>query len=134
MFDCSSFPLSVCPLIPSSTDLSAYPLYVRSSVPFSLRFSVHTFSHTSVRTLLIGRAALDISFSQSEVLPRSVVIRNQYGISALVSQTSFRGETSHPQSCRREMSDIFSGLLVSFTISVFFLSIIQKRRSMDARP
>ena len=117
MFVCPSFPLSFCPFISLSIDPSAYPLYFRSSVPYSLRFSVHPFSHTSVRTLLIGRAAWDICFSQSEVLPRSVVIRNQYGISALVSQRSFRGETSRAVAkCRMP---VFSGLLVSFTISVF---------------
>ena len=130
MFDCSSFPLSVCPFIPPSIDPSAYPLYVRSSVPYSLRFSVRTFSHTSVRTLLIGRAAWDIRFSQSEVLPRSVVIRNQYAISALVSQRSFRGETSRAVAKCRMFSQACSFLLPS----QFFLSIIQKPRSMDARP
>ena len=81
--------LSVCPFIPQSIDPSAYPLYVRSSVTYSHRFSVHPFSHTSVRLLLIGRAAWDICFSQSEVLlrwfPRGhfagkpvVVLRNGY--------------------------------------------------------
>ena len=62
--------LSVCPFIPQYIDPSAYPLHVRSSVYYSHRFSVHPFSHTSVRLLLIGRAAWDICFSQSEVLLR----------------------------------------------------------------
>ena len=53
LFDFSSVRLS----IPPSIDPSAYPLYVRSFVRSLLRFSVHPFSHTSVRTLLIGRAA-----------------------------------------------------------------------------
>ena len=45
--------------------------------------------------LLIGRAMRETCFNQSEALPRSwsVVTRHQYGISALVSQTSFRVET-----------------------------------------
>ena len=45
---------------------------------------------------LSDRAARDIFFNQLEVLLRSayIVTRHQYGISALVSQTSFRGETS----------------------------------------
>ena len=43
-----------------------------------------------------SRAARDIFFNQLEVLLRSayIVTRHQYGISALVSQTSFRAETS----------------------------------------
>ena len=45
--------------------------------------------------LLIGRAAWEIWFNQSEALPRSGYwTRHQFGISALVSQTSFDGETS----------------------------------------
>ena len=40
--------------------------------------------------LLIGRAAWEIWFNQSEALPR----RHQYGISALVSQTSFGEKAS----------------------------------------
>ena len=40
--------------------------------------------------LLIGRVEWEIGFNQSEALPRS----GYYGISALVSQTSFGGETS----------------------------------------
>ena len=45
--------------------------------------------------LLIGRAAWEIWFNQSEAPPRSGYwTRHQYGISALVSQTSFDGETS----------------------------------------
>ena len=44
--------------------------------------------------LLIGRAAWEICFSQSEALSSSgAVTRHQYGISALVSQTSFCRET-----------------------------------------
>ena len=42
---------------------------------------------------LIGRTAWEIFFNQSKALPRSgVAIRHQYGISALVSQTSFAGK------------------------------------------
>ena len=46
--------------------------------------------------LLIGRVVREICFGQSDALPRSGywVTRHQYGISALVSQTSFRGEAS----------------------------------------
>ena len=56
--------------------------------------------------LLIGRATWEICFSQSEVTTQIwVVTRHQYGISALVSQTSFRGN----QRWRREMSAVFLG-------------------------
>ena len=46
--------------------------------------------------LLIGHAAWEIWFNQSEALSSSawVVTRRRYGISALVFQTSFSGETS----------------------------------------
>ena len=46
--------------------------------------------------LLIGHAAWEISFNQSEALSSSawVVTPRQYGISALVSQTTLVGETS----------------------------------------
>ena len=84
----------------------------------------------SVPVLLIGRAAWDICFNQSEVLPRTEVIRNRYGITALVSQRSFCGETSRGVAKCRMFSQACSFLLPS----QFFLSIIQKRRSMDARP
>ena len=129
MFVCPSFPLSVCPFL-RLFDPFAYPLYVRSFVRSLLRFSVHPFSHMSVRVLLIGRAAWDICFNQSEVLPRTEVIRNRYGITALVSQRSFCGETSRGVAKCRMFSQACSFLLPS----QFFLSIIQKRRSMDARP
>ena len=48
-------------------------------------------------------------FNQSEALPQIwVVTRHQYGISALVFQTSFRGETSGGVAkCPR----VFSGLM-----------------------
>ena len=129
MFVCPSFPLSVCPF-PRLFDPFAYPLYVRSFVRSLLRFSVHPFSHMSVPVLLIGRAAWDICFNQSEVLPRTEVIRNRYGITALDSQRSFCGETSRGVAKCRMFSQACSFLLPS----QFFLSIIQKRRSMDARP
>ena len=129
MFVCPSFPLSVCPF-PRLFDPFAYPLYVRSFVRSLLRFSVHPFSHMSVPVLLFGRAAWDICFNQSEVLPRTEVIRNRYGITALVSQRSFCGETSRGVAKCRMFSQACSFLLPS----QFFLSIIQKRRSMDARP
>ena len=41
---------------------------------------------------LIGHAALKICLNQSEALPIWAVTRHQYGISALVPQTSFRGK------------------------------------------
>ena len=40
---------------------------------------------------LSGRAARDIFFNELEVLLRSAYTRHQFGISALVSQASFRG-------------------------------------------
>ena len=39
--------------------------------------------------LLIGCAAREFSFNQTEALPRSGSARHQYGISALVTQASF---------------------------------------------
>ena len=43
----------------------------------------------------------EIFFNQSNALPRSESRHfNQYGISALVSQTSFRGETISVAKCR----------------------------------
>ena len=45
-----------------------------------------------------------------------VVTRHQYGISALVSQTSFRGETSDHQWWRREISAVFSGYKIFYFI------------------
>ena len=48
-----------------------------------------------------------------------VVTRDQYGISALVSQTSFRGETSDHQWWRREISAVFSGYKIFYFI--FFM-------------
>ena len=120
MFVCPPFPLSFCPLISPSIDPSAYPLYVRSSVPYSFRFSVHLFSHTSVRALLNDRAAWDICFSQSEVIPRSVVIPNQYGISALVSQRSFRGETSRVVAKSRMFSQACSFLSLSLFFFIYY--------------
>ena len=53
----------------------------------------------------MGRAVWEIFFNQSDLIIW-VVTRHQYGISALVSQTSFRGETSGG---RREMSAFFLG-------------------------
>ena len=44
---------------------------------------------------LIGCSMWDIWFNQSEALPRHwVVMSHQYGVSALVSQTSVSSETS----------------------------------------
>ena len=49
---------------------------------------------TQIRVLLlIGCATCEICFNQSRALPHWVVTHHQYGISALVSQTSFHGET-----------------------------------------
>ena len=46
--------------------------------------------------LLTDRAAWEICFNQSLVLPRhAVVTSHQNGISTVISQTSFWGETSH---------------------------------------
>ena len=41
---------------------------------------------------LIGRATWKICFNQSEVLAIWVVMRHQFGISAVVPQTSFGGK------------------------------------------
>ena len=53
---------------------------------------------------------LEIWFIQSEALPRTtqirVVTRHQYGISALVPQTSFRGETSDCVAKRQLFSQV----------------------------
>ena len=48
-----------------------------------------------------------------------VVTRHQNGISALVSQTSFRGETSDHQWWRREISAVFSGYKIFYFIFFF---------------
>ena len=49
---------------------------------------------TQIRVLLlIGCATCEICFNQSRALPHWVVTHHQYGISALVSQTSFHRET-----------------------------------------
>ena len=49
---------------------------------------------TQIRVLLlIGCATCEICFNQSRALPHWVATHHQYGISALVSQTSFHGET-----------------------------------------
>ena len=45
-----------------------------------------------------------------------VVTRHQYGIFALVSQISFRGETSDHQWWRREISAVFSGYKICYFI------------------
>ena len=119
MFVCPSFPLSVCPFLRLLIHSRILYTFVRLSVPYSLRFSVHPFSDTSVHVLLNGRAAWNICFSQSEVLPRSELIGNRYGLSALVSQSSFRGETSRGVAKSRMFSQACSFL----SPSLFFFFI-----------
>jgi len=49
--------------------------------------------------LLIGYAAREFSFNQSEALTRSGSARHQYGISALFTQTSFYEGSSGDLGC-----------------------------------
>ena len=60
-----------------------------AEIPYWWRVTTHIWV-----VLLIGRAAWEICFNQPEAYQISLVTRHQYGISALVSQTSFRQETS----------------------------------------
>ena len=46
-------------------------------------------------------------FNQSEVLPKRVVMRSQQGISALITQTSFYGETISKLRKREKMLLLF---------------------------
>ena len=72
--------------------------------------------------LLIGRDTWKICFGQSQVLPNSGW--HQYGISALLSQTSFHGKTSGGVTkCQLFTQAIISAALTYF-LSVGPLSLL----------
>ena len=74
--------LGTLPLVSPSNDVWE----TSAEIPYWCRVTTQIWV-----VLLSGFAAWEMWFNQSEALPRS---RHQYGISALVSQTSFGGETS----------------------------------------